>query len=168
MRLHKKSIHEFFSKSGVEEKYSQWKGHVLEKLGCFLFLTEPELTIIKRNVRVKNGELDILVGNESISTFWHQLGSPIAVECKNLSEKVSSEKIRIFRSTLRELRIKTGFILSHFGPTGGQYRDVTNLIKETKRQDGINIINMPFVDIEEALKYYSITEHIKKIFYLLY
>jgi hypothetical protein len=128
------------------------KKQYLEKLSAFFFLLVDGLSLTARNVRTKTSELDIVLRNESPNRFWANLGSLIAVECKNWSQVVGAKEIRDFHGKMMDLGIKTGFFISPLGFSGNAKRDAQLVIRDC-RKDGFLIVPITLSEMRQALRF---------------
>lgn len=80
------------------------RGDALEGLVESLLRAEgTELTVVEKNFRTAEEEIDILASNSLRDPFWVSQGSPlILVECKNWKMKAGVPELRIFESKLRD------------------------------------------------------------------
>ena len=136
------------------------KKESLETLAAFLFNSIKGLQVKHKNVRAAAEEIDLIVANESSLPFWHNLGNPFFVECKNWSKKVEPKDLRDFKGKLESHGIKTGFLISLMGFTKG----CKKIVRETK-QKGLCIICLVGEDLEEIAKGVNPTDKIKEKFY---
>jgi hypothetical protein len=83
----------------------------LENLAEYMFLCVPGLNLISRNLRTLTEEIDIAVSNDGLG-FWHEVGNPFIVECKNISTPVDAATIRNFRVKLQTKGLKGGFLVT--------------------------------------------------------
>jgi Holliday junction resolvase-like predicted endonuclease len=78
------------------------KGRKLEELLSIMINLSDDFHIVKRNVRTKSEEIDLVVENVGRSTFFSQLRSPLMlVECKNWTSKVDAKEVRDFAQKLQ-------------------------------------------------------------------
>jgi len=87
------------------------KGKALEDLAEYIFLCVPGLNTIARNLRTLTEEIDIAVSNGGAG-FWHEIGNPFVVECKNVAAPVDAAMIRNFRVKLQTKGLKGGFMVT--------------------------------------------------------
>jgi hypothetical protein len=80
------------------------RGDVLEALVEALVRAEgTEMTVIEKNFRTAEEEIDIVLGNSLADPFWVAQRSPlILVECKNWKEKVGVSELRVLESKMRD------------------------------------------------------------------
>ena len=117
------------------------KGRLLEDFAAVMVDSIAGLRTMGRNVRQRAEELDVLVENTIDAGFWRLLGSPIIVECKNLSRKVNSQAVTVLVAKLERLGPppKTAFLIAPEGVTGTRNNDGWSLIRE-KRREGYQIL----------------------------
>lgn len=61
------------------------------------------LTVIEKNFRTTEEEIDLLLSNNLREPFWASQGSPLMlIECKNWKKKVGVPELRVFESKLRD------------------------------------------------------------------
>jgi hypothetical protein len=78
------------------------KGKRLEELLSIMISLSEDFRIITQNKRTKSEEIDLVVENLGISTFFSQLRSPLLlVECKNWFSKVGAKEVRDFAQKLQ-------------------------------------------------------------------
>ncbi|MER7642715.1 restriction endonuclease [Streptomyces sp. NPDC126522] len=84
--------------------HTKARGDALEGLVEALLRTEgAELTVVEKNFRTAEEEIDILASNGLKDPFWVSQGSPLVlIECKNWKTKVGVPELRIFESKLRD------------------------------------------------------------------
>jgi hypothetical protein len=144
-------------------KTSAEKGKSLEILAeCFIKLF-PKLEVAKRNVKIENEELDIVVKNENEKIFWQRLGTPIIIECKNWIKPVGAPEVRNLIQKMRE--VKTAFLIVACGITsenGAQYE----IIEARKNMKFILVFDLK--DIEWILKGANPEEIVAERFYALW
>jgi hypothetical protein len=81
----------------ITTKSKNRKGKLLEKLMSTLISRDESFAIADVNLRTKSEELDIVVENNGLRSFFSQLKSPIILfECKNWSSKIGAVEIRNF------------------------------------------------------------------------
>lgn len=101
------------------------KGKALEDLICFLFETVPGI-ITRRNKKntFDTEEVDIFLWNEFAPAGLPSPAFPpyILVECKNWSEKVSSNEVSWFDTKLRDRGLFLGILIATRGITGDPLR----------------------------------------------
>ncbi|WP_329552925.1 restriction endonuclease [Streptomyces sp. NBC_00696] len=112
------------------------RGDALESLVEALLRAEGNgLTVVEKNFRTTEEEIDILVSNNLADPFWVAQGSPfMLIECKNWKDKVGVPELRVFESKLQDRNalcrigifvslsgFKKTFLerLKHFQATGG-------------------------------------------------
>nr|WP_306631533.1 restriction endonuclease [Arthrobacter ulcerisalmonis] len=80
------------------------RGDSLESLVDALVRTEePELSVLEKNFKTSEEEIDLVLTNSLTNPFWTALSSPLMfVECKNWSRPVGVPEIRIFESKMRD------------------------------------------------------------------
>lgn len=139
------------------------KGKSLEILAeCFIKLF-PKLEVAKRNVKIENEELDIVVKNENEKIFWQRLGTPIIIECKNWTKPVGAPEVRNLIQKMRE--VKTAFLIAACGITGengAQYE----ILEARKNMKFILVFDLK--DIEWILKGANPEEIVAERFYALW
>jgi len=120
-------------------KSNNEKGKALENLISVLFGNLKGLKIVKRNVKRRSQEIDILVSNESKDPLLCKLSSPFPIECKNWNSPVNAEKMRWFIEKVKELNSNVGVFVAWNGITGNNgARDEIF----TAQKDGITIVVM--------------------------
>lgn len=113
------------------------KGDFLEDLVSHIFTSQNEFRV-KKNVRRKDSEIDLIVQNKMSDPFWTSLQSPmILVECKNQTKKVEPKDLRNFEVKIIDRRglCKLGIIIS----TSGFTRNCYDVASKCKR-DGYTMI----------------------------
>jgi len=96
------------------------KGEALETFCVEFFSQIEDLSVIDRNIRFQNEEIDILLKNNIDKPFWQHFKSPsILIECKNTSKPMPSKDIVLFKEKIRNKTnmVKLGFIISINGFT---------------------------------------------------
>jgi Holliday junction resolvase-like predicted endonuclease len=80
------------------------RGDALESLVEALVRAEgAELTVIEKNFRTAEEEIDIVLSNSLADPFWVAQRSPlILVECKNWKESVGVSELRVLESKMRD------------------------------------------------------------------
>jgi hypothetical protein len=101
------------------------KGKALEDLICFLFEAVPGI-LTRRNKKniFETEEVDVFLWNEFFSGGLPSPAFPpyILVECKNWSEKVSSNQVSWFDTKLRDRGLFLGILIATCGITGDPQR----------------------------------------------
>ena len=144
-------------------KTSAEKGRSFERLAeCFVELF-PKLEVVGRNIRIEAEELDLVVKNEVEKIFWHRLGAPIIIECKNWTKPVGAAEIRDLVLKMREVR--TAFLFAAHGVTtkNGAYYEIIEARKKTKF-----ILIFDVRDIEDIFRGADPEEIVKEKFYSLW
>lgn len=116
------------------------KGKALEDFCESFFTATNGLTVYDRNVNFETEEIDLFLQNNTMKPYWAYLQSPnILVECKNWSEPVGAEEIKLFRQKINDHRnlIKVGFFIAISGFTDGL---TIELIRAQKDENTIGII----------------------------
>ncbi len=111
---------------------SNEKGKVLEVLVEQMFSSVDGFSV-RKNVRTKNEEIDLIVTNESTSEFWKKDEQYIIVECKNWSTKCDRKEYNILQSKIenRNHRVKSAYLISWNGFTEGFDSEMLRNSKET-------------------------------------
>src|SRR5712691_3088596 len=101
------------------------KGKALEDLICFLFEAVPGI-LTRRNKKniFETEEVDVFLWNEFFSGGLPSPAFPpyMLVECKNWSEKVSSNEVSWFDTKLRDRGLFLGILIATCGITGDPQR----------------------------------------------
>ncbi len=88
-----------------KEQYStKARGDVLETLVDALLRTEePELSVLQKNFRTSEEEIDVVLTNGLTHPFWTaQSSAYMFVECKNWGSPVGVKELRVFESKMRD------------------------------------------------------------------
>jgi hypothetical protein len=144
-------------------KSAMEKGRSLEIFAEYFIKLFPKLEVIKKNVRLENEELDIVVKNENEKIFWQRLGTPIVVECKNWANVVGSSEIRDLVLKMRE--VKTSFLIATNGIThqnGAEYE----ILEARKKMKYILVFDL--TDFQHILKGGNPEETVQDKFYSLW
>jgi hypothetical protein len=89
-------------KQSEAAKTKNEKGKRLEELLAIMISLSEDFRIITQNKKTKSEEIDLVVENLGISTFFSQLRSPLLlVECKNWFSKVGAKEVRDFSQKLQ-------------------------------------------------------------------
>jgi len=148
---------------------SKLKGKCVEDLTELLFSSINGLSILGRNVQTESGEIDLLICNEVPHPFWReQIGSPFAVECKNLKKSMSTAQIARFRGLLEEKGIRVGIIIAPSGISGSSKRFGHHLLKNYIRDRDRIIIFLNYDDLSAIADGDDTTEIIKAAYYRLF
>ncbi len=127
-------------------KSTNEKGKALENLISVLFGNLKGIKIVKRNLKRRSQEIDLLVSNESKDPLLNKLSSPFPIECKNWSSPVNAEKMRWFIEKVKELNSNVGVFVAWNGITGNNgARDEIF----AAQKDGITIVVMDKNSIEK-------------------
>ena len=129
------------------EKDSNEKGRLLEEFVSRIFSQITGFEIIER-VKTETEEIDIVILNKSIETFWQKESPIIMVECKNWSEKCGKNELVIFKEKLlnRRGRAKIGFFISWNG-----FKDTFKKEDLRTSQEDILIIPVSGDELKEAI-----------------
>ena len=117
-----RQVLEDFIRIGANAPNTTEQGQALENLICSLFSLVPGITITHRNTLnvFKTEEIDVALWNDREDTGLSFLPNIILVECKNWSDRVSSEEVNWFDSKLRNRGLDFGILVSPKGITGDQ------------------------------------------------
>lgn len=87
-----------------EQHSTKARGDVLETLVDALLRTEePELSVLQKNFRTSEEEIDVVLTNGLTHPFWTaQSSAYMFVECKNWSSPVGVKELRVFESKMRD------------------------------------------------------------------
>lgn len=137
----------------------QQKGKALEDLTQEVFKAIKGLSVIGRDERLRAEELDIVLKNDIDRGFWRFMGSPIIVECKNWSSKVSAREISVLVKKLESISpdAKTGIIVAPNGVSGSRSSDGWLVIREA-RQHGRYIVVIDSHDLAAVAAGTAVTE----------
>jgi hypothetical protein len=113
------------------------RGDALESLvDALVRAEEPDLSVLEKNFRTAEEEIDLLLSNRLKDTFWSAQGSPlIFVECKNWSRPVVVPEMRIFESKMgdRGAICKIGIFVA----MGGFAQTALDRLKVPQRELGV-------------------------------
>ncbi len=143
------------------------KMQTMEDLGAYVFDGIDGFHVEKRNLRGFAEEIDLLISNERNDVFFEKLGSPLIVECRNRETPFSAPDMSVFITKIKDLGLKSGFILCKKGLTGTPYSDAKLKIRESLKE-GITIIPLELQDIRYISQGADPTRIIKKKFYDLF
>lgn len=119
-KVTKQSIRRAWQK--IIKETSKKKGKLFEDFVKMFVRLEPGFKIVKRNLRTKSEEIDILIQNKVLSPHWLKYNSPyIMVEAKNWNERIEAKHIRDFVTKIRnhEGYSTMGFFFSTSGFSKG-------------------------------------------------
>jgi len=122
------------------------KGEYLEELVTNLFTTQTGFTV-KKNVRRKSEEIDLMILNRLEDPFWVSLQSPVILaECKNQNNKVEPKDVRNFEIKIQDRKslCRLGIMISTSGFTKGCY--------ETTARSGRDGYKILLIDSKELQK----------------
>ncbi|WP_328324408.1 restriction endonuclease [Kribbella sp. NBC_00382] len=87
-----------------EASTTKARGDALEELmEAMLRAEEPELSVVEKNYRTSEEEIDLVVSNSLTDPFWMAQGSPIIlIECKNWKEKIGVPELRVLESKIKD------------------------------------------------------------------
>jgi len=96
------------------------KGRLLEDLICYLFEGIPGITITLRNEldAFRAGEIDVAFFNDKLPEGLFFVDHFVLVECKNWSNPVGSDELRVFDSKLKDRGLTQGILIAVNGITG--------------------------------------------------
>ena len=126
------------------------KGKVLEDFCESFFTATNGISVFDRNVNLETEEIDLFLQNNTRKPYWAYLQSPnILVECKNWTEPVGANEVKLFRQKINDHRnlIKVGFFVAINGFTDGLPFE---LIRSQKDEIILGIITKE--DFEEFFK----------------
>jgi Holliday junction resolvase-like predicted endonuclease len=127
------------------------KGRKLEELLSIMINLSDDFHIVKRNVRTKSEEIDLVVENVSRSAFFSQLRSPLMlVECKNWTSKVDAKEVRDFAQKLQnrsKMLCNVGILVAVSGVT----RDANEELLGYRGKDFL-IVTIDGEDISKIIK----------------
>lgn len=111
------------------------KGKRLELFAVALVREIVGLKVLRTNAVLAAEELDVLVQNDLAGGFWHYIGSPVIIECKNWSVSVGAREISILAEKLRSLApdAKTAILIAPNGVTGDRNADAWLKIRELRQ-----------------------------------
>jgi len=138
-------------------KSANEKGRVLEELISRVFTKISGFRVIER-LLTETEEIDLVIFNESSSTFWQKESPLILVECKNWSSTCGKNELVVFKEKLlnRRGRAKIGFFVSWNG-------FASTFAKEDLRSSQGDILLIPVSggDVLDALASDDIEDAIK-------
>ncbi|MCT2224092.1 restriction endonuclease [Microbacterium paraoxydans] len=111
------------------------RGDALERLVEALFNAEgPDLLVAEKNFRTEEEEIDLVLRSNLPDPFWLAQKSPYwFVECKNWSNPVGVEELRVFESKIHDRRstVRVGVFVS----TQGFYGTAVDRLKTAQTKD---------------------------------
>ena len=116
------------------------------------------------NLRLHDGEIDILVRNESTDPLFMFLGTPVLVEVKNWDKPAGKNVVVSFIDKLRERGIKTGILVAYAGLTGNKERYASHKILDAKKEN-ITVILLTCDDLRKLYQDLRPNQVIKDAFY---
>ena len=135
----------------LKEKNSNRKGQLLEQMIRSLVEHDSCLKVFDSNIDTKSEEIDIVLENKNVGTFFHQLQSPIIlVECKNWSSKIGAKDIRDLAQRVQNrprVMCKVGCVIT----TSELTKDAINELIGYRGRDLI-LCAIEGKDIEEIIK----------------
>jgi Holliday junction resolvase-like predicted endonuclease len=143
------------------------KKETLENLAVFLFGSIDRIRVIDKNVRTSAEEIDLILKNESTNPFWHQLGDPLLVECKNWNKKIGTSEVIVFKDKLETQGLKVGILVAINGLTGTKRKDAILKIREYRQRE-FRIIVLTGEDIEDICKGENPTDKLQEKYYDLF
>jgi hypothetical protein len=143
------------------------RGLTYEHLALVLIVAVEGLSVIGQDIRSAAEETDLLISNQSADVFWHRLGDPILIECKNWDKPVGAAEITIIDAKMDRKRIRTGILLSREGITGDQYQDAVLLLRENMSKHGRYLIVIDENDLTEIIDGVHPADKLKQKYYSL-
>jgi len=157
-------IRELLQRSDGEED-SVKKGRLLEDLICHMLEGIPGITITLRNEldAFRAGEIDVAFFNEQHVDGLFFLDHIVLAECKNWSEPVGSDELRIFDAKLKERGLTMGILIAANGVTGDpQLLSSAHNTVAVALQDGRRIVVITREEIEAIDDAAEIVELLKR------
>ncbi|MGD0449939.1 MAG: restriction endonuclease [Candidatus Bathyarchaeia archaeon] len=143
------------------------KKKTLESFANILF-TDAGFEVKYISKRGIDSEVDLFVINESKDNFKMQLGNPIIVECKNISEPATSSIIRNFQTKLMDKAAFTGVLFSLKGITGSNdAQNAKAAIRTSLIARNTRIIVIDGNDLEKVAQGESFLSVLREKFYEL-
>lgn len=120
MPLVDQAVIQDFVDIGLHAQTTTEQGRALENLACYLFGLVPGIAITHRNEMnaFDTEEIDVALWNDGPHDGFHFLPYIILIECKNWSQKVSSQEVSWFDTKLRRRGLEFGILISVRGITG--------------------------------------------------
>jgi CheY-like chemotaxis protein len=115
------------------------KGKLLEEFAARFLSSVPNFELVERNYRTASSEIDLVyVIHHDSKGIFHDWGTLILVECRNLSKPVDAKAIRDFSRKVQNADARVGIVLSPRGVTGRNNANAVGEIRsffiETKRR----------------------------------
>jgi hypothetical protein len=99
---------------------SHAKGRALQDLVCHLFAAIPGVRPPICNIVdfAEGGEIDVFCANKGQDNGLWFLPRAILIECKNWTEPVGSQEVRVFIDRMKERACEAGILIAANGVTG--------------------------------------------------
>lgn len=115
------------------------KGKLLEEFAAIFLSSVPNFELVERNYRTASSEIDLIFAVRHYSEgIFHDWGTLILVECRNLAKPVDAKAIRDFARKVQNADARVGIVLSPKGVTGRNNANAIGEIRsffiETKRR----------------------------------
>lgn len=110
------------------------KGRSLEDLIQYLMERIPGIEVRGRDIQCDIEEIDLVLWNDRIDSFFKAWEDIILIECKNWSKKVGASEVEWFIHKLRRRGITNGILIAAEGITGDARRAAGAIITEALRE----------------------------------
>lgn len=128
------------------------RGRLLEALIAYLFARCAGVRHGGNNLLNAAGssEVDVCFWNDRVTGSIDFLPQILVAECKNTTERVGSDAVRIFQSKLQQMYLTHGILVAAHGITGDEanQRAAHDLIRTTFLQHRIQILVLTRAELE--------------------
>ena len=131
---------------GQETLEPHVKGRQLERFSAAFFGTA---FTVKKGVRTKVSQIDLVLETDQAGAFWAAWGATIPVECKNTGDKVDSPMILKFLGDPLLAQKRLAFYVSRTGFT----KDAEEAIRTTNYRPGLLLVPITGAQIVKALEH---------------